>query len=271
MTPSTDHLPVKQDLRLFYVASLLIALILTVVSAAGLLFQVDIYPKEELVQAFVAVDVVNLVIGVPILLSSMWLARRRKLIGLLFWPGALFFVGYNTIVYVFGMPLLWTKLLYLTLLALSIYMTIALVAVIDSRAVQQRFEGSVPERAVGSILIALGSLFLLLVIGELTGAISDQSTVPETEQALWAADFLSSPTWIIGGVLLWRREALGYVSGIGLLFQASMLFVGLIMVMLLQPLLSDAALVLTDVVVTFIFGLIAFIPLSLFVRATARS
>lgn len=266
-----SHLPITRDLTLAFVASLLIALIMAIVSAAGLLFQSDIYPEEELIQAFVAVDVVNLVMGVPILLGSMWLARRGRLIGLLLWPGALFFVIYNYIVYVFGMPLHWIYPLYLTLLALSIYTTINLVASIDGQAIQERLAGSVPTRAIGGTLAALGVLFLFLAIGELTGSLVNQTAVPETERALWVTDFLISPAWIIGGVLLWRRRALGYVSGVGLLFQASMLFIGLIMLMLLQPLLANAPIVLTDVVVTFIFGLIAFIPLTLFVRAVVSS
>jgi hypothetical protein len=38
----------------------------------------------------VANNVGNLVIGLAILLGAMGLARRGRLIGLLFWPGALF-------------------------------------------------------------------------------------------------------------------------------------------------------------------------------------
>ena len=30
-----------------------------------------------------------------------------------------------------------------------------------------------------------------------------------------------APAWVIGGVLLWRREPLGYVTGLGLLCLAS--------------------------------------------------
>jgi len=49
--------------------------------------------------------------------------------------------------------------------------------------------------------------------------------IAETELALHISDFLITPAWIIGGVLLWRRKEFGYVIGLGLLFQASMLFI----------------------------------------------
>jgi hypothetical protein len=71
-------------------------------------------------------DVVNLFIGLPILLGSMWLAWRGKLIGLLFWPGALFFVLYNYLIYVFAMPLNVAFLLHLALVTLSVYTIIGL-------------------------------------------------------------------------------------------------------------------------------------------------
>jgi hypothetical protein len=71
--------------------------------------------------------------------------------------------------------------------------------------------------------------------------------------------------------LLWRKQALGYVAGAGLLFQTSMLFVGLILVLLLQPLLTNAPFALADVLVVLAMGLIAFIPFGLFLRGLARA
>ena len=59
-------LPTTGSLAPAYVSSLVVALLLTLVSAIGLLFQSAIYPTEELAQSFVVTDLVNLVIGVPI-------------------------------------------------------------------------------------------------------------------------------------------------------------------------------------------------------------
>ena len=73
--------------------------------------------------------------GLPILLGSMWLARRGKLIGLILWPGALLCVPYNDIVYVCALPLGPAFLLHLCLLMFSAYTTIGLVASMDGEAV----------------------------------------------------------------------------------------------------------------------------------------
>ena len=98
-------LPIKQDIKLSYINSFIIATLMTVSSVLGLLLRDQMYPSEELVLAFLPNDIVNLVIGLPILLVSMWLTSRGKLLSLLFWPGALFYVVYNYLIYVFAMPL----------------------------------------------------------------------------------------------------------------------------------------------------------------------
>lgn len=70
-------------------------------------------------------------------------------------------------------------------------------------------------------------------------------------------------------MLLWRREPFGYVTGLGLLFQASMLFVGLIIILILRPVTIGAQFVLSDVLVVLVMGLVCFVPFALFVRGAA--
>jgi len=264
-------LPLRGNLTLTYAISFIIAILMVAASVAGLLYRTVIYPTDELLRSFVSNDAVNIFIGLPILLGSMWLAWRGKLIGLLFWLGALFFVLYNYIVYVFAMPLNVAFLLHLALVTLSVYTLIGLVASIDGKAVQQRLTGAVPERLAGGVLTGLGLLFFLRVIGVIVNALTSQTPIAETELALHTSDFLITPAWVIDGVLLWRRKEFGYVAGLGLLFQASMLFIGLIIFLLLQPFLTTAPFVLVDVVVIFTMGLICFIPFAFFVRGVVSN
>jgi len=269
--PTSSTLPVVHSLKVVTLLSLLIALVTAVTSIAGLLFQEEIYPTADLQQSFVANDVVNLLLGLPILLGSMWLARRGRLVGLLFWPGALFYGLYNYLVYLLGMPFNAMYPLYLVIVTLSIYTTIGLVASIDGPAVKQQLSGQVPEKLAGVVLTAFGLLFMLLAASGLAGALTSDNEIAKPELALLAADFIVCFAWIIGGVLLWRRQALGYVSGTGLLFQACMLFIGLIAVLLLQPLFSDAPLSLTDILITLAMSLVAFIPFGLFLPGVIRA
>jgi len=271
MNTSNNDAHIKSKLSLIYSSSILIAILMTIASLAGLISRTTIYPTEELVQSFVPNDVVNIFIGLPILLGSMWLTRRGKLIGPLFWMGALFFVFYNYTAYVFAMPLNWAFLLHLILMTLSAYVLIALVASIDGKAVQQRLSGSVPERFAGGVLAGLGLLFLFRVIGVMVGALTSRTPLAETEIAVNVADFLITPAWVIGGILLWKRKEFGYVTGLGLLFHGSMLFIALIIFLLLQPLLTNAPFTIADVVVIAAMGLICFIPFVLVARGVGKA
>jgi hypothetical protein len=271
MNAHHNDLPLKSSVSLIYIFSFVIAILMTIASIAGLQYRTVIYPTDELVKSFVPNDVVNLLIGLPILLGSMWLAWRGKWIGLLCWPGALFFVAYNYLAYVFAMPLNWAFILHLILAAMSVYALIGLAANIDGNLVQQKLSGAVPEKFAGGVLAGLGSLFLLRVIGVLIGALSSGDSLPKTELAVNISDFLTIPAWVIGGILLWRRQAFGYVAGLGLLFQGSMLFIALIVFLLIQPFLTSAPFALADVIVIFAMGLVCFVPFALFVRGVIAS
>lgn len=69
------------------------------------------------------------------------------------------------------------------------------------------------------------------------------------------------------GVFLWRGAKIGYIVGLGLLFQARMLFIGLIIYMMLGPVMTGLPIALVDVVVIYTMGLICYIPFALYVRA----
>ena len=93
----------------------------------------------------------------------------------------------------------------------------------------------------------------------------------ETEMTVNGSDLLITPAWVVGGLLLWRQKELGYVTGLGLLFQGSMLFIALIVFLLLQPFLTPVSFAFTDLLVLLGMGLICFIPFGLFIRGVVRS
>jgi hypothetical protein len=269
MKSSSDRLPITSNLTLAYAISFVIALIMAVASVVGLLFRTDIYPTDELILSFVPVDVFHLVVGLPILLGSMWLARRGKLIGLLCWPGALLYVLYSYVTNLIGVPFGVLFLPYLLLATLSAYTTIGLVASIDGEAVSQRLTGAVPAKAAGGILVVLTSLFVVHAIVEIVTALASQTPVGALKLMTWIADYTMIPAWLVGGFLLWRRESLGYVAGTGLLLSYSMLFAGLIPVMVFPALYSASPMDVAGIVMVLVMGVICFIPFALFVRGAA--
>jgi hypothetical protein len=263
---NTSPLPVKRDLSQLYLLSLLVGLLMTLASLAGIFFQSFLYPAEELRQSFVANDVVNLFIGLPVLIGSMWFARRSRLIGLLFWPGALFYVIYNYVAYTIAMSGTILILSYLFLVVLSIYTMIRVLMSMDTASIQSLLKGVVPERFAGGVLIGFGGLFFLRSISQVAGILTGQITLEGAEFGVLTADLLTTPLWVIGGITLWRKQPLGYAAGAGLLFQVSMLFVGLLIFFILQPFLSTLPFRVDDFVVILVMGLVCFIPFGLYVR-----
>ena len=264
--PPSHDLPVTGDLRLLYGLSLTVALILAVASVAGLVYPERLYPTEALLQSNMPNDLVNLVIGLPFLLISMGLTRRGRLIGLLLWPGALFYVVYNAIAYLLSLPLNLSFLLSLVLLTLSIYTIIGLVSRIDGLVVKRRLDGAVPARLAGGVLIGLGGAFYLRAIGVVIQGLLGSSRLPQAELAVSISDALTAPASFVGGMLLWQRRPCGYAVGAGLLAELSVLFVALIAFMVLQPLVTDAPFLFVDTVIVLLMALIALIPTGLFLR-----
>jgi len=268
---STNELSVKNNLRMGYLFTSLIIIFTAIAAVAGIFFSDEIYLSAEAGHSFIANDVVTLFIGLPILLISMWLTHRDKLIGLLFWPGAIFYGLYNYTIYLFSAPLTIMYPLYLLIVTLSLYTTIFLVASIQGEPVKEKLTGYVSERLSSAPLIFFGFIFGLRAIGLMASAAIEQEPLPDPELGLLVADFIACAAWLIGGILLWRHQALGYVTGTGLLFSTSMLFIGVIAVLLLQPIISGGSLLVMDVIVLAIMGLLCFVPFVLYVRGVVKS
>lgn len=114
-------------------------------------------------------------------------------------------------------------------------------------------------------LAILGFIFLIRAIGIISNACIGQTTITDTEFAVLISDFLTVPAWIIGGIIFWRRKEFGYIAGQALPFQLSMLFAGLIVFMLIQPLFTGKPFAIADVVTVALMGMICFIPFILFI------
>jgi hypothetical protein len=211
-------------------------------------------------------DLVNLLLGLPLLLSAVWFARRGSLLGLLAWPGALLYAAYNYGAYVFGVPPGLLTILFLAVVLLSCLAVAFTLPKIDGLALRGRLQGHVGERSAGWVLVLFGALFAARAVGLLVG------DAPEPlDLGLLVADLAISLLWVAGGALLLRRVPLGYSAAPGLLIAASFLFLGLILFLALQPLLVDVAFAPLDIAVVTLMALVCWVPCARFVRGVQRS
>ncbi|MBA7474059.1 hypothetical protein ES707_19654 [subsurface metagenome] len=266
-----EILPVRFDIRILYASSLIIALMVVIVSVIGVLYQKSIYPTENLLHSFVPNDIVNLVVGLPLLLISIWLTWRGKLIGLLCWPGAIFYMLYVYFPYIICVPFNILFLPYLVLFSLSIYTLIGIIVSIDGNAVSNYVSDIIPAKIFGGILVGLSVLIVLRQTGLIVNALINKTLIDPQELALWIDDFsIASPAMFIGGFFLWKKKPLGYVVGAGLFITYGILSFGLIPFLAIQSHLKNTSIDLLAIVILIVMAVICLIPFLFFVRAANK-
>jgi hypothetical protein len=144
----TAGLPVIRPLRFPFALSLVVAALLVISWVAGLLYgQRGLYePNPATLPTFLAQDAITLVIGIPLLLASLWAARRGSVRGLLLWMGTLFYVAYTYSYAVLGTWLAPLFLLYVAIVSMSLYSLIFLLVSTDEDGVRARFSAHTPVR-----------------------------------------------------------------------------------------------------------------------------
>jgi len=270
LTKQHSELPVRAKLDIYYLFSLIIALLVGGASLIGIIYSSVVFPTEDL-HGFMVTDVINLTIILPLLILSLYLARAKKLIGLLFWPGAILMITYHYLSYVLGTPFSWLSILYYTILAGSIYLLIGLVSTIDGEKIRSGLSGLLFEKLLGWVLIIFGGYMLYRFYGFWANSLLKQQTMPASESAVIITDFLLSPPLIICGLLLLKKKALGYVGAVALYLKMSMLCLGLLLLFILSPIMTGISFAAVDFIVIAIFTVIFNIPLALIIRSVVRN
>jgi hypothetical protein len=224
MCARAGALPVIRDLTVAYLLSAMTAALLVVTSVAGLLFgQRGLYrPDPQTLPTFLGQDGLTLVAGLPLLVGSMWLARRGPLRGLLLWPGALFYFAYSYAYYLLSPEFNVLYLAYIAVVSMSAYALLYLLLSIDAEAVRARFSERTPVRLAGGFLVVMALLiagrWVVMIVSDLASG-----TAPSrVDLGVWPMDLgVAFPAMFWGGIWLWRKEPLGYVAGGVLLVKAA--------------------------------------------------
>ncbi len=164
-----------------------------------------------------AQDFVDLFFVLPPLVISAILAARGSRRGLLIWLGALAYLVYSYVIYAFSVRYNALFLVYVAALGCAAWALIGGMTTAGWAAIAQDFSPHTPAKPISSFLLVLTVLFYLLWLKEdltalLTGA---------TPQTIVEAGLLTNPVHVLdmalllpamalGGVLLWRKQLLGY-------------------------------------------------------------
>ena len=208
-------MPVKNKLTFAYALSGLLTLLLLVSSSVGLLYGggsfYDSYPAS--LAGLVGQDGITLVLGTPLLLSSMWRTRRDSTGALLVWAGTLFYFVYSYYFYVIG-SFNALFLVYVGIVSSSLYGLLSLLFAVDTEALKARFRASVPTPLVGGFFVGIALLFLLMWGGmSVTSAVAGTRPDEVLRSVVIIDCTVLLPLLFFGGLRLWRKDAWGYVLG----------------------------------------------------------
>lgn len=160
-------------------------------------------------------DLIALIVGLPLLAVSTWLAFRGSLRGRLLLAGTLGFVLYTYL----SMSMLSAYnslfLVYVTLFALSLYAFILSMLSFDLADLPRRFSPRLPRGWIAAVLFAIGGFLFLAWMGRIVPPLVQNATPPlenTTTLVIQAMDLaLIVPAAILAGLLLLRRSAWGYL------------------------------------------------------------
>jgi hypothetical protein len=195
--------------------TVMVAVLMLLQSSLGLLYREQYRDVEWIAATWLGNDWVTLVVALPLLTAGALLASRRSARGVLLWLGTLGYAIYNYAYYLFGAALNAFFPLYLSALisaALALMLALSAIAPLE---IARLFDARTPVRLIGGYLafvgLSLASIWMLM-----WGAyiFAGRPTPVDTEAFKLVAALdtvLMTPALAMGGILLWRRHAWGYV------------------------------------------------------------
>jgi hypothetical protein len=160
-------------------------------------------------------DIVTLVVGVPLLVVSAWLAFRGSLRGQLLLTGILGFFLYTYISMCMLTSFNALFLVYVALFALSLYAFILCMMSFDLATLPQHFSERLPRGWIAGLLFVIGGFLSLAWLGKVVPPLM-QNLTPALENTttfvIQTMDLsLIVPLAVLAGILLLRRSAWGYL------------------------------------------------------------
>jgi len=193
------------------------------------LYQFDTVYKAVLFRGF---DWANFVVGLPLLVWGIYLYRRGRLKGQLLVAAVFAYLAYNYLIGVMGnafntLFLVWTALFSVGLFGLTLVLT-----ELDVSSFPEKLATNFPRKSLSVYMIVLGLFLLFQYLAEVLLAYG--SGKPPASLGIYTTLELAAlelgimiPLHIWGGIVLWKRKAIGYLLAILLSFTALMTFISL--------------------------------------------
>ncbi len=198
-----------------YILSAVLAVLMVAQSVLGRVYPGQYRDAQWIRLTWFGNDWLTLAVAVPLLVASLLLSRRGSVRGLLLWLGTLGYGAYNYAYYMLGAALNAFFPLYVVALLVSVATLILALSRIEVAQVAACFRPKTPVRVVGGYLVFVASGLSLVWMGTWAAYIFAGRPTPVEPEAFKLVAALDTavmvPALALGGILLWRRNAWGYV------------------------------------------------------------
>ncbi|ALC92986.1 hypothetical protein AM500_23830 [Bacillus sp. FJAT-18017] len=166
----------------------------------------------------IAQDIVTLVLGIPLLIVSLFLSNKGLLKGRLLLAGTLGYFLYTYASYSFLSAYNPFFLIYVLLMSTSFFAFTLILTSFNTNALAARFKETMPVRFLGGVLIFLGIAIGLMWFGRIVPSLT-RKVVPVgldhyTTLVIQALDLgFVVPIGIVAGWMLLKRRPAGYLLG----------------------------------------------------------
>jgi len=217
------------DKKIVYTNSIFIAILAVTATLSGLFWK-GLYKHDTISMAAQAMgqDLITLLIGVPILLGSLYLIRKNSLRGSLIWMGTIFYFLYSYASMAFLASYNQMFLVYVALFSLSMYTFVYGLLSLNVKTIKKSISPGKASKIAGMFLIFSGAMVALMWIKMITDSlltgIAPSALESYTTLVVQALDIgLVFPATLIGGLLILKGKEWGYALVSILLIKASLL------------------------------------------------
>ena len=185
-------------------------------------------------------DAFTLIVGIPLLLISFWLYRRGALRGKILLTGTLLFFLYNFGSLAIGAAYNNLLLIYIVLTMATFLGGTGMLLSFDLQTFPGLFSEDMPRRGISNFFIISGIalfciwLFLSIVPALLAGGVPAELASYTTVITFVVDMGIIAPMLVVAGLLLRRREPLGYILSLVLLIFIDALGISLLIMGIAQ-------------------------------------
>ena len=217
------------DKRIVYINSIFIAFLAIIATLSGLFWK-ELYKHDTISVATQAMgqDMVTLIIGIPVLIGSLYLIRNNSLRGSLIWMGTLLYFLYTYASMSFLSSYNQLFLVYVALFSLSLYTFMYGLLSLDIKTIKESITPGKTSKVAGIFLIFSGAMLALMwtkmIVDSLITGIAPSALESYTTLVIQAMDIgIIFPATLIGGILILKGKEWGYTLVSILLIKASLL------------------------------------------------